>query len=191
MSRNKQAHLPGFHFKTSGVSHGGDLAEGKRKAIRPIDPKQAIHLVLRSSMAHGDYSMLRKANSVAIEVLLQKLAKKWGIRVYRFANVGNHLHLLIRVPSRAVWRRFLRRFAGGVAMIVTGARKGHSLAPNSTGRAFWDGLAFTRIVHFGRDYHRVALYMVKNLFEAMGIPMKRLLAEGVRLRMISHDGVMS
>ncbi|MGK5083668.1 transposase [Bdellovibrionota bacterium FG-1] len=190
MAQNKQPTLPGFNFKTSGASHGGDLNQGKRKTARPIDPKQAVHLVLRSSMARGQYSMLRKANSEAIEALLQKLAKKWDVRVFRYANVGNHLHLLLRVRSRAVWKRFLRQFAGGIAMIVTGARKGHGRAPNSTGRTFWDELAFTRIVNFGRDFDRVARYLVKNLFEAMGIPMKELLAEGYRICVISKTGLV-
>jgi REP element-mobilizing transposase RayT len=122
---------------------------------------------------------------------VEKLSKRWGVRVYRYANVGNHIHLLIKVPSRTVWQRFLRELAGGIAIIVTGAKKGAALARNNTGRGFWDGLAFTRIVSFGRDFDGVARYVIKNLFEAMGVPMKKLLAQGYRILTISKDGIIS
>jgi hypothetical protein len=55
--RAKQLQLPGFSFKTRST-HGGELARGKRKTMRPLDPKQALHLVLRSSKAKGSLSML-------------------------------------------------------------------------------------------------------------------------------------
>jgi hypothetical protein len=106
------------------------------------------------------------------------------VRIYRYANVGNHIHLLIKVPSKAIWQRFLREFAGGIAIIVTGA----GLTRNKAGRGFWDGLAFTRIVSFGRDFEGVGRYVMKNLFESMGVPMKRLLAQGFKILTVSKDG---
>lgn len=120
-----------------------------------------------------------------------KMAKRWGIRLYRYANVGNHIHLLVRVPSRAVWQRFLRELTGGIALIVTGARKGSALQRNESGRGFWDHLAFTRIVHFGRDFRTMGRYLIKNLFEAAGVPMKKLLAQGLRILTISKEGLVS
>jgi REP element-mobilizing transposase RayT len=184
----KDSFLPGFNSKTIGVSHGGDLAQGKRKRARAIDPKQALHVVMRSSIARGELSMLKRNHSHHIHVLLEKLSKRWGVRVYRYANVGNHLHLLIKVPSRAIWQRFLRELTGGIAIIVTGAKKGSALIKNLNGRGFWDGLAFTRIVSFGRDFAGVGRYLIKNLFEAAGVPMKKLLAQGYKILTISQDG---
>ena len=49
------------------------------------------------------------------------LAKRYGVRLYRYANVGNHIHLLIKVPSRMIWQRFLRELSGGIAIIVASA----------------------------------------------------------------------
>lgn len=121
----------------------------------------------------------------------EKIAKRWGIRLYRYANVGNHIHLLIRVPSRATWQRFMRELSGGIALIVTGARKGSALTRNESGRGFWDHLAFTRIVHFGRDFENMGRYLIKNLFESLGVPMKKLLAQGFRILTISKDGLIS
>src|SRR4051812_8827014 len=118
MNRKNQTFLPGFNFKTAPSSHGGDHTKGKRKSRRPLDTKQALHVVLRSSSAKGSLSMLHPKHCNPIESQTHRLAKRWGVRLYRYANVGNHLHLLVKVPSRAAWRRFLRELAGTVAILV-------------------------------------------------------------------------
>jgi hypothetical protein len=135
--------------------------------------------------------MLHPKNCGPIHDLTHRLARRWGVRLYRYANVGNHIHLLVKVPSRAVWRRFLRELAGGIPIIVTGSRKGMPLPKNEAQRGFWDTLAFTRIVHFGRDFEGMGRYLIKNLFEGAGIPMKKLLAEGARILTISKDGIIA
>ena len=191
MRPKRDSFLPGFNSKTAVISHGGDHTQGKRKTRRPIDPRQALHVVLRSSRARGELSLLHPKHCDPIHQFTHKLAKRWGVRLYRYANVGNHIHLLIKVPSRAVWQRFLRELAGGIAIIVTGARKGVALVKNDNGRGFWDGLAFTRIVHFGRDFVNMGRYLIKNLFEAAGVPMKKLLGQGLRVISVSRDGLVS
>jgi len=47
-------------------------------------------------------------------------------------------------------------------MLVTHARKG-----NPQGK-FWDSLAFTRIVQWGRDFKRLTHYFLKNELESLG-----------------------
>ena len=190
MRIKKESLLPGFNSKTASISHGGDYTKGKRKERRPLDPKQALHVVLRSSVARGTLSMLHPSYCDPIHRITEKLSKRWGIRLYRYANVGNHIHLLIKVPSRAVWQRFLKELTGAIAIIVTGAKKGASLTKNDTGRGFWDHLAFTRIVYFGRDFLNMGRYLIKNLFEAAGIPIKKLLEQGYRVCSISKDGLL-
>ncbi|MCM2276741.1 MAG: hypothetical protein NDJ89_01535 [Oligoflexia bacterium] len=180
--------LPGLNMKSLSASHGGELSPGKRKSARPIDPKQALHIVMRSSKARGELSMLHPRHCAHIHALAERLASRWGVRLYRYANVGSHLHLLVKVPSRAVCQRFLRELAGGIAIVVTGAKKGIPLRKNASDRGFWDHLVFTRIVRFGRDYENVGRYLVKNLFEGAGVPMKRLLAEGLRILTVSQNG---
>lgn len=188
MRRTKnQSFLPGFNFKTATISHGGELAKGKRKTARPIDPKQALHVVLRSSKAQGEYSMLRPKHCKHIHEFTHKVAKKLGIRIYRYANVGNHIHLLIKVPNRRIWQHFMRRLAGGIAIIVTGAKKGMALNKNQSQRGFWDQLTFTRIIRFGKDFKNLCAYMLKNIFEANGIPMKILIAQGYLLKALMED----
>ncbi len=190
-----QLHLPGFNRRTQERAHGGELAKGKRKTQRPFDPKQALHVVLRSSKARGELSMLRPQHCNHIATLLDRLKKRWDVSVYRYANVGNHLHLLIRCRSRVSWQGFIRELAGGVAMIVTGAKKGAALVRTKTKdgavnaqRGFWDHLVFSRIVNFGRDFEGVALYVLKNLWEGCGVPVRKLLARGFQILEMSEDG---
>src|SRR3989338_1183354 len=127
----KQPFLPGFNRGTKEAAYGGSHTRGKRKTRRPFDPKQALHVVLRSSKARGEFSMLRPRHCNHIRNLVDRLKTRWGVSVYRYANVGNHLHLLIRTRSRESWQGFIRELAGGIAMIVTGARKGAALTRRS------------------------------------------------------------
>jgi hypothetical protein len=193
----KQMSLPGLGRKAKAGSLGGEITKGKRKTRRPFDSKQALHVVLRSSKAKGELSMLHPRHCKHIYGLLERLKKRWNVSVYRYANVGNHLHLLIRARSRAEWQGFIRELSGGIAMIVTGAKKGNALKraqtrdiPESAQRGFWDHLVFTRIVAFGRDFKGVAQYVSKNLWEGLGIPVRKLLSQGYRILEMSHDGAV-
>jgi len=191
-SPHQQFSLPGFNRTSARKAHGGDHASGKRKVQRPFDPKQALHVVLRSSKAQGQLSMLRPQHCNHIQALLHRLKKRWGVSVYRYANVGNHLHLLIRCRSRRAWQGFIRELSGGIAMIVTGAKKGNALSrgPVNTTRGFWDHLVFTRIVSFGRDFYGVARYVSTNLWEGIGVPVRKLLAQGLRILEMSDEGAV-
>ena len=194
-------HYPGLSPKTGKVSHGGEHTRGKRKEKRPFNPNEALHVVLRSSKAHGEHSMLRSQNCNHIRDLVNRVKDRYGVRVYRYANVGNHIHLLIRARSRKQWQGFIRELAGQIAMIVTGARKGHALpreksvggarsvgSAASAVRGFWDHLVYTRIVSWGKDFKRVAEYVLKNLWEGVGIPLRKLLDRGYRVAELSEDG---
>ena len=90
------------------LEHGGVKSIGKRKGRRPFSPNFTMHLTLRSSQAVGDKSFLRKENSKWISRLLMKQSQKWGIRVYEFANGGNHLHLLIRAHKKKWFNSFFK-----------------------------------------------------------------------------------
>ena len=106
--QQNQLFLPGFNSKTKSQAHGGEHTKGKRKGQRPFDPKQALHVVLRSSNARGQLSMLSPSHCNHIRNLMDRLKTRWGVSVYRYANVGNHLHLLIRAKSRSDWQGFIR-----------------------------------------------------------------------------------
>jgi hypothetical protein len=141
--------------------HGSDIRKGKRKEARPFHPKLAMHLILKSSRARGTWSMLHPRHKGRVYWLIESKAEKHGIRVCQSANVGNHLHLLIRARSHVSFKRFLRELSGAIAQTITGATK-------AMPQKFWDGLAYSRLVTWGRDFAGVQAYIVKNLLEGMG-----------------------
>jgi REP element-mobilizing transposase RayT len=101
------------------------------------------------------------------------MARRFDVQVYDFANVGSHLHLLVRARHRDAFQSFLRSFAGIVARRVTGARRG-----TRVGR-FFSGLAWSRVVSWGRDYLGVRHYIFRNNIEA---------TEGRRIRHALEKG---
>jgi REP element-mobilizing transposase RayT len=147
------------------LSHGGDTREGRRKIRRPFDPKRAMHITLRSQRARGEWSMLKQQNKNRVIQILDEASRKYDVRVHRFANVGNHLHLLISARSRKEFQGFLRVLAGQIAFVITGAKKG---TPAKGGK-FWDKLAYSRVVAGGRDFVNVSRYVSKNIWESLGI----------------------
>lgn len=122
------------------TTHGGSATHGRRKEFRPLSTKKTIHLVLKSDKAKGKYSFLTLKNKPLVESIIADKAKRFGVRVAEIANVGNHLHIRIRVKSREGFQKFLKSITCLIARKVTGARKGKKF-----GR-FWQGLAFTRVL---------------------------------------------
>ena len=108
-----------------------------------------------------------------------RLPTKHGVRIYRFVNVGNHLHLLIGARKRAAFQNFLREISGRIAALVTGSRKAHPIGEK--GRRFWDHLVYTRIVSWGRELKAVTTYFIKNIFEAEGLLTRKGIDSGLRV----------
>jgi REP element-mobilizing transposase RayT len=146
------------------TEHGGVARTGRRKIARPFSGRRPMHVVLRSTRATGPWSLRRPAVDTRIRTTMRSLARRHSVRVYEFANVSNHLHLLVRAKERKAFQAFLRAFAGVTARLVTGARRGHAVGK------FWDYLAFSRLVRWGRDFVGVRAYVMQNEMEARGMP---------------------
>ena len=142
------------------TEHGGEIRLGLRKLSRPIDTRRPMHVVLRSSRARGPWSLRARESERIVARTLRRFATRYEIRLYEFANSGNHVHLLLRAKCRLALQNFLRTFAGVTARLITGARKGYAV-----GR-FWDFLSYSRIVTWGSDFRGVRAYVVQNRFEA-------------------------
>src|SRR4051812_11763905 len=153
------------------TEHGGATSRGRRKTERPVSTRRPMHVVMTSNRAQGAWSLVRHRRQ--IQEALRAMARRHGIRVYEFANVGSHLHLLVRARRREAFQAFLRTFAGIVARRVTGARRGRP-----SGR-FFSNLAWSRVVTWGRDYLGVRHYVFRNRIEgAVGKRVRRALEEG-------------
>jgi len=153
------------------TQHGGDVRRGQRKLDRPVSTRRPMHLVLASHRARGPWS-LRKHDRAVREVL-RRMARRFDVRIYDFANVGSHLHLVLRARRREGFQGFLRSFAGIVARRITGARRARPSGP------FFDGLAWSRVVTWGRDYWGLRHYVFRNQIEG---------AEGPRIRQALERG---
>ena len=146
----KQRAFKDFHQPH--LSFGGSLLNARTnpKKARPLSSKLPIHLVLRSQNSW----MRTPRHFAAVNDTVTRVAKRHGVRLYEFANVGNHLHALIKIPSRPRWAAFIRELTGGLAMLRDGGAK-------------WIGRPFTRVVNgWRRAYRSVREYVKLNAWEA-------------------------
>jgi hypothetical protein len=143
--------------------HGGELSVGKRKKRRPISLRQSMHLVFRSEIAKGPLSLLVRKHVRMIDHFKARFASRFHVRIYEYANSGNHLHLLVRARTREGLQNFLRAFAGQVALKITRTERG-----NPFGK-FWSLLVYSRIVAWGRAYRVAKKYILQNRWEGLGL----------------------
>ncbi|MES2856153.1 MAG: transposase, partial [Bdellovibrionota bacterium] len=136
------------------------IANHSRKLKRPFDKKRPISLTMKATKAKGRLSMGSHKNRAVVDRLLEKSVKRTKAKVHRFANVGNHLHLLVSFPSRDALKRFLRTFSGEVARAITGARRGKPFGK------FWDALAHSRVIIGRKAYLAIDRYIFANQLEA-------------------------
>ena len=160
MRGKRQPTLPGFE-RMGLKKFGGTLLRGNAREQRPISIKRPMHLVMRSSLAKGERSFLKK--EAKIRGIIYATAYNKGVRIYRYANAGNHLHLIVKPESRQAFKRFIRAVSGLIARAVLGVERGRA-----QGIRFWDAKPFTRILEWGRDYKNACEYLMTNLLEAIG-----------------------
>ena len=172
VEREKRSARP-VELDLSTTEHGGALRQGRRKIERPVSTRRPMHVVLSSKRARGGWSLRKHEHDV--RTALRTCAGRTGVKIYDFANVGSHLHLLLRARRREAFQAFLRAFAGMVAQNVTGARRGRPLG----GGPFWSALAWSRVVAWGRDYWGVRHYIFRNQIEAaVGVGIRRAIEHG-------------
>jgi hypothetical protein len=142
------------------LTHGGELAKGKRKTARPLIPGKWHHLVIRSSKAKGELSFLRPTNRAKTNAIIKRQSAKFGISIHSMANVGNHFHFCLKFRTRTAWRGFLISLTTLIARAVTGARRNHAFGK------FWDALSFSRVVTARRAFDTLCDYIAGNIIEA-------------------------
>jgi REP element-mobilizing transposase RayT len=144
--------------------HGNEIRKGLRKLHRPVDSTKPLHLVFRSERAKGNWSLRRFKHIEHIRKLTYALAEKNQVKIFQYANAGNHLHLLVHAKDRDGFKRFTKTLTGLIARLVTGARKGNPIQGK-----FWDSLFFSRVVEWGRAFLAAKDYVIQNELEANGV----------------------
>lgn len=180
-------------FKKIRHGYGGELLKkaAGRKRGRPLATKAPMHLVLRSSQAKAKWSFQKPKNARKVADLTRKFAKKYGVKILDSANVGNHVHLMIRLSNRQSYAPFIRSLTGAIAMAVTdtnkwrkcGAERGEPTEQNAQSNneskkklKFWDYRPFSRVMEGGRrEYLAVKDYILINWLEGVGV--ERIRAE--------------
>ncbi len=98
-----------------------------------------------------------------VDQIVYRTAKKHGMKVYTYANVGNHLHLVMKVSRIQRWPAFIRELTGRIAKLVK------TLGIAAKGENYWLYRPFTRIVNgWNKAFRAVKEYVVLNQLEAEG-----------------------
>ena len=152
---------------------GGSLLRSNAKVARPLHTKKSIHLVLKSKFAIGRHSLLAPKHILEVDRIVRSQAKACGIKIYHFINVGNHLHLVMKIKNRVLYARFIRAISGLIARLVTGRERAKAKIISSskdsaipTKFKFWQARPFSRVVSWGREFNTITKYMNKNRFES-------------------------
>ena len=153
----------------SELRFGGSLMKkAKFRRARPISSKDPMHLVLRSSKAKGSHSFGHK-NAGKVHKIITTHCKRYGVKLIEYSNNFNHLHLLVKFPSRALYLRFIRSLTGHLALAVSGASKLKSLKDIFGKKGFWDFRPFTRVVRSWRGYRIARDYVLLNQLESQDV----------------------
>jgi len=189
LAKIREQALPGFDAKRAYSFGGTNGAKGNPRGARPVVTKRPMHVVLSSSIARGHFSLWMHQREI-VECFLRQ-GRRFGVKVFDFANAGNHLHLIVQARSREAYRGFIRAVAGLVPRIVLRVRRGVSITglfPQWKEReavGFWDARPFTRVVEWGRDFNALKRYLVFNRagMEGLGqLNSRELLKEVFRLQ---------
>ncbi len=175
MARKAQQEFSGNGFKKPADCFGGALLKGNPKGARPLESKLPIHLTLRATK-----SVLRLPKTYStVNKLIYAVARKHGVKIYKLANVGNHLHLAIKIPKVGRWAAFIRELTG---------RIGLALKSRMGGIRLWKYRPHTRIIRGWRKaFSTVKEYIELNQWEAEGFISRKDIKTLKDLRLI-FDG---
>ncbi len=163
MKARNQSQFKGPGFERQSDKFGGSLLQGNNpKTKRPLESKLPVHLVLRATSGGMRFPGCFKR----VNALVASTARKHGVTIYEYANVGNHLHLLIKIRSVPSWAGFIRELTGQIAQFMQEKRK--------TEGKFWLHRPYTRIVRgWNKAYQAVKMYVSLNHLEGEGFISRR------------------
>jgi REP element-mobilizing transposase RayT len=178
--RPKQLQFQGEGLDKPNPCFGGNLlgptTNPKRK--RPLDSKLPIHLTLRANQ-----SGMRAPNThVGVNRIATSVARKYHVKLYEYANVGNHIHAVIKIPHAQAWAGFIRELTGRIALYMK--LKGRAIKE----QRFWKYRPHTRLVQGWQQAFRTAKqYVVLNQLEAEGFISRKETKTLADLKLIFSD----
>ena len=149
MRRQKQGTFDGLHAPKD--IFGGSLLTSHPKIKRPLESKLPTHLVLRAERS----AMRNPKYYLKVNQIVRAACAKHGVKLYEYANVGNHLHLLLKLQTRRSWAAFIRELTGRIAQLT---------------KIKWVHRSFNRIVcGWKKAYRIVREYVELNRRDADGL----------------------
>ena len=150
------------------LQYGGILRnKAKNRGARPLSSKDTLHLVMRSSQAKKDYSFRNPKHFAKLGLLIQNFSKTKGVQILSLANVGNHLHLQIKITNRTLYKAWIRGLSSAIAMLIAGQKGLADLKKQN--KKFWDYRPFTRVVRSFRAFLNLKDYIEINQLEGVGV----------------------
>ena len=160
-------------LKKQPLAYGGELLKTRegRSTGRTIVTKDTMHLVLRSSLAHGEWSFSRPDNKTKLKTLISKFSSKYFVKVISVAFVGNHLHFHVQFLKQRLYAPFIRALTAAIAMAVSGASRWKKNVLKD--RRFWDYRPYTRVVKSYKAFLNLKDYININKYEGVGYTRKQ------------------
>lgn len=145
--------------QTSFIPHfssefGGALLKRKRKTARPLTSKKPIHIVIRSTKARGPHSFAN--NRKRLDQELRRCSIKWGIKVYRRVWVWDHLHAIIKIPNRTLYKNWIRELNSAIVRSLKA-------------KDFFELRPYTRVIEWGKHLLQAKSYLELNEMETFGV----------------------
>jgi REP element-mobilizing transposase RayT len=182
---------------------GGSLLKNSHaKTKRPFAPRARLHVTLKTK---GYGRLLSWGRRARIESIVTAIAKTNRVEIVKFANVGNHLHLLLSCREKERLTGFLRGISGAIARLVTvdelkrkipnashtseaqskkaDSAGGRGDGGNTEKPRFWVQRPWSRIVAWsGRDFLTASRYVDLNAIESWGHSRQQAILKWERLR---------
>ncbi len=134
---------------------GGSQLKSHPKCQRPHSKNNFMRIVLKSQYRPQIISFRDARYLQRIQKTLIEKAKFFHVSLEQFSINTPHIHLLIRAKSRAEYIAFIKTISALIPRIVGEAKKGSA----GLYKNLWEARPFSRIVSWGREKIRVALYV--------------------------------
>ncbi len=155
-----------------------------KKWERPFSSSNALHITLRTKIG----GLRSKPILQWLKTFIPAKGAYFGIRIYHWAILNGHLHLLLQARDKTALSGFLRVISGVIARRILGAEKG-----NPKGTKLWESRPYSRVLTWGREFKNVLAYIERNALEGaqqityvarelqLLAPLKRRIAENLVL----------
>ncbi len=128
----------------------------------------SMHISLKSTKAMGRYSFQDSRNRARVKRFIEEFSTKKGVLILSMANVGNHLHLHVKLHNRDLYIAWIRGLTSGLAMMVMGLQGLKNLRKKKL--KFWDQRPFSRVIENFKHFLTAKKYLEINQLEGLGLP---------------------